>query len=304
MHPRLVLPASLAGRPFTVAEGRALGLSEGDLRSVLLLAPFRGVRVPRVLPPSLALTCFAASLVLPAGAAFDGPTAAELHRLPLPWGTDPARPLVVRVRPGRRPPTVAGVRVRQGPRPVAEDRPVGAGVRVVTATEAWAALAADLGFPDDELVVVADAIARRDGDLRALRRTVARYRGRRGGARLRAALARTRLRVDSPQETRTRLLVVAAGIPEPQVNLDVHADDGSGWLFRPDMRWLEQKVALEYDGLDHVGRERRRQDIARRETADQHGWRVIVATAPDLSAHRGRLVARVEDALHERGLTW
>ncbi len=305
MHPRLVLPAALAGRPFTVAEGRALGLSDGDLRSDLLLAPFRGVRVSRALPPSLALTCWSVSLLLPGDAAFDGPTALELQRLPLPRSVDPARPLVVRLSPRRVVPRITGVLVREGPRGAAAGRGRPArGIRVVPAPEAWAALATDPAFPDDELVVVADAIARRRGDLLALRTTAERYRGRRGGARLRTALARTRLRVDSPQETRTRLLVVAAGIPEPEVNRDVYADDGSGWLFLPDMRWLGPKVALEYDGLAHVRSERRRRDIARRETADRHGWRVVVATAPDLTTYRRQLVARVEDALRERGLAW
>jgi len=152
--------------------------------------------------------------------------------------------------------------------------------------------------------MVADAIARRQGDLARLRATVERYRDRRGGGRLRLALARTRLRVDSPQETRTRLLVVAAGIPEPEVNRDVHADDGSGWLFRPDLRWLRPKVALEYDGADHLKPERRYKDVARRELADRNGWRVVVVLARDLTTYRRRLVVRIEDALHDRGLSW
>lgn len=108
--------------------------------------------------------------------------------------------------------------------------------------------------------------------------------------------------MDSPQEARTRLLVVVAGVPEPEVNRDVYAEDGSGWLFRPDLRWLGPKVALEYDGLDHVRSERRRRDMTGRETADRHGWRVLVAASADLRTYRRQLVARVEDALHERGL--
>lgn len=39
-----------------------------------------------------------------------------------------------------------------------------------------------------------------------------------------------------------------------------------------------------------------------RETADRHGWRVLVAASADLRTYRRQLVARVEDALHERGL--
>lgn len=304
MHQRLVLPSALAGRPFTVREGLRAGLTRGDLRSATLVAPWRGVRVPADLPAGLGLTCLAAGLLLPPGAAFDGPTATALHGLPLPRGVDPAVPLVVRVGAGDPLPRLPGVRARVGPRGAPSPSPGAAHVRVVPPAEAWAALATDPSFPDDELVVVADAIARRQGGLRRLRATVQRYRGRRGAARMRRALGRTRLRVDSPQETRTRLLVVAAGLPEPEVNRDVLAEDGSGWLFRPDLRWLRAKVALEYDGLDHVRSDRRRRDIARRELADRHGWRVVVATAADLSTYRRRLVARVEDALHDQGFSW
>ncbi len=305
MHRRLVLPPALARRPFTVAEGGAAGLSPADLRSPVLLAPFRGVRVPAALPAGLRVTCAAAALLLPEGAAFDGATAVALHDLPLPRGVDPVRPVVVRVLGAGPHPRVDGIRVRVDAR--RRPTPVDGGrgrLAVVPAAEAWAALATDPAFPDDELVVVADAIARRHGDLRRLAAAAERYRGRRGGARLRDALARSRTRVDSPQETRTRLLVVAAGVPEPEVNLDVHAEDGSGWLFRPDLRWLRAKVALEYDGADHLAPARRRRDIARRELADRHGWRVVVATAPDLTTYRARLVARVEDALHDQGLVW
>jgi len=54
VHPRLVLPAALRGRPFTVDEALAHGLSRADLRSPVLRAPFRGVRVAADLQDGLA----------------------------------------------------------------------------------------------------------------------------------------------------------------------------------------------------------------------------------------------------------
>ena len=300
MHRRLVLPPALARRAFTVAEGRAAGLSDDDLRSAVLRAPFRGVRVPAHLPDTLALRCSAAALALPATTAFDGVTAAALLGLPLPRGVDPARPLVVRVAPGVPEPAVRGVQVRVGPR-----GPAGRGpLLTVSDGEVWAALACDARITPDELVVVGDALAGRGG-LAELRATTEAYRGRRSVRRMRAALELVRERVDSPQESRTRLLLVRAGVPEPEVNLDVHADDGSGWLFRPDMRWLRAKVALEYDGRDHVADDRRRsRDHARREVAESDGWRVLVAVSVDLRRGRAAFVRRVEDTLRERGMRW
>lgn len=303
MHRHLVLPSHLACRPFTVAEGRAAGLSTGDLRSDVLRAPFSGVRVPRALPASTLQTCRAAALVLPAHAAFDGATAADLLRLPVPRGVEPTSPVVVRVPPGTPVPRIAGVRVRVGPRSLPAVRPPGR-IAVVHPLEAWAALATTPAVTVDELVVVGDAVVRRTG-LDALHRTVLAYAGRAGSRRMRAAAALVRERVDSPQETRTRLLLVHAGIPEPEVNLPAHADDGSGWLFRPDMRWLEVKVALEYDGRDHeVDDDRRSRDNARRIVAEQHGWQVVVAVSADLTRGRAAFLRRIEDVLRRRGLRW
>lgn len=300
MHPRLVLPAHLATRPFTPAEGRAAGLSTDDLRSPVLRVPRRGVRVTAAAPPGLELACRAAELVLPAHAVFDGVTAAALHDLPLPRRVNPASPLVVRVPPARSRPRVQCVRVVVEPVPAVLRR---RGVRVVPVIDAWRTLALDPRLDVDDLVVVGDAIARRrgPGPLAALVEAHAR---RRGVGRLREALDLVRERVDSPQETRTRLLLVRAGVPEPETNLDVYADDGSGWLFCPDLRWKSVKVALEYDGRDHLADDRRSRDNARRDVAERHGWKVLVAVARDLTHGRTALVRRVEDALHERGLRW
>jgi hypothetical protein len=298
VHPRLVLPPELRGRPFTVAEARARGLTEKQLRSAVVRAPFRGVRVPADLPDTLRTRCQAAVLVLPP-CAVDASTALALSGLPVPRGSDPIRPLVVRVPSGTDLPHLRGVRPRSGPLQL-PSAPRAGTLLAVTDVEAWAALGSDPRVPDDELVVVGDAIARR-GRLPSLRRTAERYRGRRGGARLRRAVARVRERVDSPQETRLRLLVVAAGLPEFVPNLDVHAADGSGWICRSDLVLEEARTVLEYDGDVHAARARRRRDAARRELLDHHGWRVVVATADDLGVGRAHLVARIERALRDQG---
>jgi hypothetical protein len=51
--------------------------------------------------------------------------------------------------------------------------------------------------------------------------------------------------VDSPQETRLRLLLVLAGLPEPSVNLIIRQPDGS-WRRRYDMAYEEFRLIIEY----------------------------------------------------------
>jgi hypothetical protein len=148
-----------------------------------------------------------------------------------------------------------------------------------------------------ELVVLADALARRVGIERLSQRlTPSRAAGVRGVRRARAALALADAGSDSPAETRTRLILHGAGFTKLQHGLDVTDRDG-GWLARPDLADEEAKVAVQYDGLVHLGDdpERRRADIDRDELLRQHGWQVVVLTAVDLrSPHR--MVAKVASA--------
>jgi hypothetical protein len=68
-------------------------------------------------------------------------------------------------------------------------------------------------------------------------------------ARRAASLAREG--VDSPQETRLRLLLVLAGLPEPHVNLIIRGRDGS-WRRRYDLAYEQLRLIIEYDGRQHA----------------------------------------------------
>lgn len=71
------------------------------------------------------------------------------------------------------------------------------------------------------------------------------------------------------------------------------------------MCWLSVKVAVEYDGERHrTDRKQWRDDIARREALDDHGWKLVVVTADDLRYRRNLIVTRVERRLREQGLCW
>ena len=87
--------------------------------------------------------------------------------------------------------------------------------------------------------------------------------------------------------------------------MDVFGDEGTAWLARPDLCWPDVKVALEYDGDTHrTTRKQWRDDIARREVLEDHGWVLVVVTADDLRDRPGVIVRRVERRLRSRGMTW
>lgn len=119
-------------------------------------------------------------------------------------------------------------------------------------------------------------------------------RGTRIGARL---LGLASGRAESPAESWLLLEVVDLGFPQPEVNWSIRAADGRE-LYRLDLAWPDQRVAVEYDGYAfHADRaaedQRRALDLHRR------GWIVIAATADDLRDSR-RLEAELRGAMDAR----
>lgn len=100
-------------------------------------------------------------------------------------------------------------------------------------------------------------------------------------------------------ETLARLVFARAGLPEPELNADVH-DEAGLWILRADFLWRAQRVIAEYQGDVHRSDRRRWQaDIARRRLAEDSGWIVVDLTAQDLfhDYHRGQLLTRLERLL-------
>jgi hypothetical protein len=109
-----------------------------------------------------------------------------------------------------------------------------------------------------------------------------------------------RSRVDSVKETEVRLVLVASGLPEPEVNGTI-VDDRGGFIARGDLVYRELRLVIEYDGWHHErSADQRQRDILRRERLEADGWRVIVVTAADLR-HVAGLVGRVWDAMVSSG---
>lgn len=116
---------------------------------------------------------------------------------------------------------------------------------------------------------------------------------RRGASRLRRALSSVREDSWSPRETRVRCILVDAGLPEPELNVDVF-DESGRFLGCVDMAYPGEKVAVEYLGMLHG--ERWAQDVERLAALRAAGWIVIEVTAP-LLKRPAELARRVAAAL-------
>lgn len=176
-------------------------------------------------------------------------------------------------------------------------------VRGIPATSA-ARTAYDLGRRDTltEAVVRLDALAHKTGvkpnDVRGL---LARHRGARGLSQLRKALDLMDGGAESPQETRTRLLLVKAGFPRPRTQILVC--DPFGYLIgRVDMGWPKWKVGVEYDGPQHWATAAdHARTIERIADLEAEGW-VIIRLSRDIWRYRPAVfLGRVRDALRAAG---
>jgi Protein of unknown function (DUF559) len=123
------------------------------------------------------------------------------------------------------------------------------------------------------------------------------------GTRLALRVARLiREGVDSPMETRVRLLIVMAGLPEPTVNVIIRGEDG-GWRMRFDLCYLDQRLIVEYDGRRHADSpEQWERDIFRREDLDRMDYRLLIVTSRGVYNEPHRTLDRVRDGLGERGV--
>ncbi|MCW2792403.1 MAG: hypothetical protein JWO76_1501 [Nocardioides sp.] len=108
--------------------------------------------------------------------------------------------------------------------------------------------------------------------------------------------------VDSPMESRLRMLLVLAGLPEPEVNFMLRDEDGR-IVARFDLSYPRLRVIVEYDGRQHVEiMENWESDLDRREFLDNEEWRILKVTSRGIYVEPGRTVERVWRLLRKRGL--
>lgn len=169
---------------------------------------------------------------------------------------------------------------------------------VALTTPARTALDLACWYPTTTAVAAIDALMRAT-DVKAAdaELLVARYRGRRGIDRARASLDLVDAGAQSPKETWLRLVLLQAGLPRPQTQIEVMDDFGSAFAYL-DMGWEDVKVAVEYDGDQHRSdHSQYAWDIRRLERLQRRGWIVVRVVAGNRPAD---IVRRVRGALAGR----
>lgn len=153
-----------------------------------------------------------------------------------------------------------------------------------------------------DLVVLGDSLVRaRRTTPSALVEAAATYAGK---ARRLAGRAASLVRegVDSPMESRVRMLMVLAGLPEPVVNHTVRWPDGRvRWRF--DLSFPAVGIVIEYDGRQHAeSDEQWDRDIDRREWMDGNGVRLVVVRSKDIYRTPARTLSRITAVMRSRGM--
>lgn len=293
------LPTPLMSGPFTLRMASAWGLTKDQLYAMHLDSPVRGVWAATPCDP-LVEHCRAISLVVDCHA-FSHLTAARLHGLPLPMSLDDEQAIHV-IRGARH----GAVRRRRlvGHRGLLCRGVVEVdGLPVTSLADRWVDMGelirpgCALGL--DDLVIMGDAVATTLGSVDPLRRALDARVAPRGKLTLLEALTWIRVGSESPGETRTRLVLMRAGLPEPELNQPVYAE-GRRWLGRPDMRWVKQRVLLEYQGREfHDSDEQRGRDAVRFKGFTDEDWAVIEVWNDDVNsdAVRKALVLRAAEEL-------
>jgi very-short-patch-repair endonuclease len=123
-------------------------------------------------------------------------------------------------------------------------------------------------------------------------------RGQRAGTRPGAARLRNLVRLaepaESPMETRLRWLLIQAGLPRPQVQVDVR-DQAGRFLGRADLYYRAERLILEFDGGNH--RDRLVEDDRRQNLLIGSGHRLLRFTSADLRTRPEVIIAQVREAL-------
>lgn len=127
------------------------------------------------------------------------------------------------------------------------------------------------------------------------------HQGARGTKQLRRALPLVDAGAESPQETRTRLVLIRGGLPRPQTQIVVRNMWGAV-VARIDMGWEQWLVGIEYDGPQHWTDPRvRANDIERTANLERRGWRLVRVGADLLRNRPDVIIERARGALVAAG---
>lgn len=304
IEPRLLTGQALA---YTRSELIALGVASRSIRRELYRAPelrlSRGIYAAANLPEG---SEYAGLLQALAGA---GPYTVSYETAGILWGLldrplEP--PFHLTAGPGgpriRRPGTVVAHRSKI---PAEFLRTVG-GLQITNPAWTWLDLA--LGLPVSEALVLADRVIyvpRGRGRALATQKDLHAALAARGPARgvrnAREAAWLSRVGADSPPESRLRYYCHLRGLPEVSVNPLIGDQHGEAF-FRPDLAFLEFKVAVQYEGqLFHSTPERVLKDVRRQEVTEALGWVEVRITKEHMRNGGSAAIRKIRAKLIERG---
>lgn len=319
------LPRAL-GAHFSVASGREAGLTRRRMRAKDLDRPFHGARrtvadisseqeaiagdtAPLAITRSDMRRVRAKALsflqVAAPGSFVCGASAAMLRGYPVATSSE----LDVAVVAPRRAPKGRGVKGRRLEPHLVEVEVVD-GIPASTPASTWAMLGRDLSLR--KLIILGDAIVRIPRDERGIphperagatidQLQAAIDAGSRAGVKkLRAALDRIRVGCSSPLETEYRLDSEDAGLPEPELDVDIRDARGRR-LGISEFAYPRYGVVVEIEGDHHrSSKQQWNRDLQKYRDYANAGWEVVRLTAHDIRTRR-TAVRIVRDALIRRG---
>ncbi len=281
--------------PFTRAQAHAQGITDRQLAGPRYRKVLAGYYLPAQVPPSPIHATRAALLAHPSGAVASHFSVVRLLGAPVP--DQPEEHVTVadpRDRRQRRGVRCHALRIEPGDvRRIAD-------VHVTGPERTFVDLTAHLSLVDQ--VALGDWMVRREHTTAPRLLAYCRRSQVRRAFDASLSAAHVRARVDSPRETRVRMLLTLAGLPEPEVNREVH--DAAGQVVaRLDHCYREVRLGVEYDGRHHLtDADQWERDVGRRARLEELGWRLIVVTAQQLHRRPGQVVDQVWRALRERGM--
>ena len=280
-------------QPFTWQQGLMAGFTAAQLRRRDVVRLYRSVYLSRDVPVSLEVRARGALLAAPDTAVISHQTAAVL------WGGSVPPCSAIHLTISRSQTVqVAGIRTHQSDR--VRETTFRRGLRLTTPEQTFVDLASDLDLV--ELVVLGDRLVKRGVTApERLIRAADRWEGYHRELACRAARL-VRDGVDSPPESRLRMLIVLAGLPEPSVNHIVRDPDTGAWSRRFELAYRDLLIAIEYEGRQHRDDDEIwAADIERREELDRETWRVVQVISKGLFETPLRTLQRIDQARVDRG---
>ena len=122
-----------------------------------------------------------------------------------------------------------------------------------------------------------------------------------GAERLRRALDRARTGSSSRPETWLRLRIVDAGLPEPELDVDIFDDHGH-FVACADLAYPQLRISLDYEGEGHREQRRFEHDINRFARLTDIRWDPLRFTSRHVFRTPDTAITRIRNALERRGM--